>query len=115
MEQYSSLFFNKTATQNANSEFKVEDFATFGNIVISTTEQFNGSTATIQLFGSNDGRFYAPVYQDDNKTLMKFTLASNKQYTWYFRRFLFRYYKVSYTAGDTTDGTLTANFLGKNE
>lgn len=112
---YYSTMFNAapggtTATSNVSI---VDDGVKIGSIEIVTNAAYNGTTGTAVLQGSNDNVTYATVKQDDNSTDMSFTLATASTYTWYLKAVLFKYYKVVYTKGDATLGTITVNMIGK--
>ncbi len=99
-----------TVTSDALS---MSDGVKFGSIVIATDASYNGTTGTAVLQGSNDGASWPGVLQDDNTTAMSFTLATASTYTWQLKTVLFRFYRIVYTHGDASAGTVTANFVGK--
>lgn len=99
-----------TVTSNASI---VADGVKTGSIDIVTNSAYNGTTGTAVLQQSNDNTNWAGVLQDDNVTACSFTLATASTYTWQLKAVLFKYYRIVYTKGDATLGTVTANFIGK--
>ena len=110
-------FFNGAAGgTNANSGMlTVAAGVKSGSIMISTNSAYDGTTGTVVLQGSNDGgTTWAGVLQDDNATAMSFTLAAGANTdTFQLKRVLFKFYRLVYTAGNATLGTVTANYVGK--
>lgn len=84
-----------------------------GNIQASTSSTFVGTTATLALQASNDGTTWSTVYQDDGTTPVSFTLAASSIYNALLKRLLYRSYRLVYTKGDASAGTITATFLAK--
>lgn len=107
---FNAALGNVTATSAASN---VADGVKIGSIEVETDSNYNGTTGTVVLQGSNDNVKYATVKQDDNTTDMSFTIATNSTYTWYLKAVLFKYYQIVYTKGDASAGTFTANFIGK--
>ena len=91
----------------------VDNGVKIGSIEIVTPSAYNGTTGTAVLQGTNDGVNWAGVLQDDNVTAMSFTLATNSTYTWYLKAVLFKYYRIVFTHGDASAGTVSATFVGK--
>lgn len=90
----------------------IADGVKIGSIEIVTSAAYNGTTGTAVL-QDNDNTTFATVKQDDNTTDMSFTLAVSSTYTWYLKAVLFKFYRIVYTKGDATLGTITANLVGK--
>lgn len=113
-DYYCTMFNAADGGTTANSvTAQVSDGVKFGSIDIVTSSSYNGTTGTAVLQQSNDNINWAGVLQDDNTTPMSFTLATNSTYTWQLKAVLFKFYRIVYTKGDTTLGTIIANFVGK--
>lgn len=113
-DYYCTMFNAAAGGTTANSTTAtVADGVKIGSIEIVTNSAYNGTTGTAVLQGSNDNSTFATVKQDDNTTDMSFTLATNSTYTWYLKAVLFKFYRIVYTKGDATLGTVTANLVGK--
>jgi hypothetical protein len=112
---YSCTMFNAAAggTTANSTTATIADGVKIGSIEIVTNSAYNGTTGTAVLQGSNDNTTFATVKQDDNTTDMSFTLAVSSTYTWYLKAVLFKFYRIVYTKGDATLGTITANLVGK--
>lgn len=106
-----------SATVTATYDAGITNTKKIGVIVISTPASFNGTTSTAVLSGgvrnSSGTITWASVYQDDNITACSFTLATNSQYAWIIRATVFDYYRITYTKGDATAGTVTAILSSK--
>lgn len=97
-----------------SSPAALQDGIKIGSILNSTSSTYVGTTATIALYGSNDNITYAAVMQDDNVTPCSFTLAAaSSTYTWELKAAVFKYYRILYTKGDASVGTITSILAGK--
>lgn len=97
----------------ANFSWTIQDGVKIGSICISTNSAYDGTTGTAVLQACNDNTNWAGVLQDDNSTAMSFTLATASTYTWELKSVSRKYYRIVYTKGNATDGTITADFIGK--
>lgn len=113
-DQLKFIMKNESATVAGNFDILLEEGVETGSIIITTPAAFTGTTGTIDLYGSNDGVNFAVVYQDDNVTPMSFTLATGANtYSWQIKRTLYKHYRIVYTVGDASAGTILATFIGK--
>ncbi len=113
-DYFCTMFNSATGGTTANSTTAtVADGVKCGSIQIVTDSAYNGTSGTAVLQASNDNVNFATVKQDDNTTDMSFTLATASIYSWYLKAVLFKFYRISYTKGDASTGTITANFVGK--
>lgn len=90
----------------------VADGVKYGSITVITNSTYDGTTGTVVLQGSNDNSTFQGVLQDDNTTAMSFTLATNSTYLWELKIVAFKFYRIVYTKGNATIGTVTANMRG---
>lgn len=108
------IVFNAIPSATSISNIIVgESGVAFGSITNYTSSNFDGTTSTLALQGSNDNIIYGAVLQDDNTTAMSFTLAVSGTYTFILKALEYKYYKLVYTKEDATAGTLTSKFVGK--
>lgn len=112
-DYYCTMFNAAAGGTTANSiTATVADGVKYGSITIITSSAYNGTTGTAVLQGSNDNSTFQGVLQDDNTTAMSFTLATNSTYLWELKIVAFKFYRIVYTKGDSTLGTLTVNMRG---
>lgn len=113
-DQEGSLWGYSDGASPIENEVACESGDKIGSIVISTNGDYNGTTGTIELLGSNDNDVYTPVLQDDNVTPMAFTLNGPLDFrTFVLKAVVYKYYRVSYLPGDTTNGGVSAVFVFK--
>ena len=112
-DQYCTLLNLQDAGTSLSPSLTIKNGVKYGSIVITTSSTYNGTTGTIALQGSNDNSNFQAVLQDDNATAMSFTPAASSTYTFLLKAVLFKYYKLVYTKGDASAGTITSNFIGK--
>lgn len=106
------LMNNVASTASGNYSATIPGNVTIGNITITTSAAFNGSTTTAALYSSNDGIYYTPVYQSDNTTAMSFTLtAGANSYVWIIPCTPVQRYQIVYTKGNATLGTVYASMI----
>lgn len=98
------------ATVAANYIVIVTNQRTVGSIQIFTNSAFDGTTSTTALEGSNDGGIvWSTVFEDDNVTPLSFTLSAGaNSFVWIFKTIAFNKYRIVYTVGDATAGTINA-------
>lgn len=114
-DQYIDLMSVVTAAASSNNDTPLlADGLSHGNIQITTSAAFNGTTSTIALQGSNDAVTWSTAYQDDNVTPVSFTPAAASTYNVLLKKIMYRYYRLVYTVGDATLGTVSAIFVGKH-
>lgn len=116
MQDDSATIFNAAdaATTATSGTITIASGVNIGSIAIVTNSAFNGTTSTMALQGSNDNSNWAQVLQDDNATSMSFTLAAaSSTYTFLLKAIFFKFYRLVYTKGDASAGTITANYTGK--
>lgn len=113
-DQYTDVIKSgTTAATTANFDLNIKDGIKQGSIHIVTDSSFNGTTGTLALKGSNDGENFVTLYADDGTTPLSFTLAVSSQYVFELKRLLYTKYRLVYTKGDASAGSLKANFNGK--
>lgn len=106
-QQTSRVMSAADATTSANFTFTPGSGKT-GSIHIITSSTFSGTTGTIALQGSNDGSTWATVYANDGTTALSFTLtAASTSYVWELENVMYLSYRLVYTKGNTTAGTIT--------
>jgi len=112
--QAKTIMNDVTAATSLTVAFETPQTATTGSIQNTTSGAFDGTTSTLALQGSNDNVNWSTVFQDDNVTPLSFTLsAGNNSYVWVNKAQVFRYYRVVYTKGDATAGTIKSVIMSK--
>lgn len=111
-DQQNIFPIGKLANASLSVVIKPDQGSKQGSMHFITDSSYNGTTGTIALLGSNDNSNFTTVYEDDDTTAMSFTLAASSQYVFQIKRRLFKYYKVVYTKGDASAGTITGDFVG---
>lgn len=107
-----TILSNILATASGNYDAPVR--GTSGSIIITTSADFNGTTSTAALKGSNDGVKWADVAGDDGETPVTAALtAADAAYVWQLKAVLFSRYRIVYDKGDATTGTVNAEMLTK--
>ena len=109
-EAQTSIIMNSVgANTSGNFSMQMANGRRVGSIQIYTNSAFNGSTGTAALQGSNDGTNWATVYADDNVTALSFTLATGENhYAWVLKTIAFNQYRIVYTKGNASAGTVKA-------
>lgn len=106
--QTTVLMNNVAATATGNYKGQAYQ-AEVGSIQISTSAAFNGSTTTAAIQCSNDGTIWSTLYADDNVTPVTFTLtAGENSYICLMKAAGFEFYRIVYTKGNATLGTVKA-------
>lgn len=111
---YSQNYIMLNAPAETAGNFAVTTSARIGSIQIITNSAFDGTTGTVVLEGSNDGTNWIGVFKDDDVTPLSFTLAAGENnYAWIFKTIAFFQYRIVYTVGDATTGTVNAILIQK--
>lgn len=112
-DQFGTLMNAHSATVSSNFTWQVQDGVDSGSVHAIVSSTFVGTTATLALLGSNDNTNFGTVFQNDGITPVSFTLAASDNKFIDMQRVLYKYYRLVYTAGDASAGTITANYIGK--
>ncbi len=104
-----TLMNNVASTATGNYSTHLATGRLIGSVQISTNDSFNGSTTTAALQASNDDITWSTVFADDNTTPLSFTLsAGSNSYVWLIKATMFQHYRIVYTKGNATLGTVKA-------
>ncbi len=96
-----------SATVTANFDITPTN-GTIGSLQTITSSNFAGTTGTIALQGSNDGTNFTRVYANDGVTALSQTLiAASTSYVWELQRVLYQTYRIVYTKGNASAGSIT--------
>lgn len=112
-DQFATLMNAHSALTTSNFTWPIHDNVDMGSVHIFVSASFVGTTATLALQGSNDNTNFGTVFQNDGTTPVSFTLAASDNKFVDMQRVLYKYYRLVYTAGNASAGTITANFIGK--
>lgn len=108
-----------TATATGNYQVKTGQRVQVGSIQILTSSDWNGTTGTAVLEYSNAASpnsttDWTPVYADDNTTALSFTLSgASGEYTWVLKTVNYAWYRIVYTKGNGTVGTVTGTMFSQ--
>lgn len=109
-----NIAFMNGIASTASGTYSVVVTGKVGHIMVSTNAAFNGSTTTDSLkVGSVNpltGTItWALAYQNDGVTPCIITHSAGANiYTWQLQNALYHYYKIVYTKGNATLGTVTS-------
>lgn len=112
-DQHLTVFQNIPATVAKSVSFTIWKRIKQGSIQLDISSDYVGTTATAQLFGSNNNVKFFPVLADDDTTavLFTFTTASDSRAINIKRR-LYQFYRLDFVPGDASAGTISAEFVG---